>query len=64
MIPYLVAETAVVHRGQTVVDGGSSVLVQRLTSRLSLQVTVLQGLHHGICHFSLNLEKHKQGWMI
>lgn len=57
-MPYLVAEAAVIHRGQAVVDCGSSILVQRLTGRLSLQVTVLQGLHHCVSHFPLNLEKH------
>lgn len=58
-LSHLVAKAAVVHRGQAVVDGGSSVLVQRLTSRLSLQVTVLQGLHHRLSHLTLNLEKKK-----
>lgn len=58
MVSHLVAEAAVVHRGQAVVDGGSSVLVERLTSRLSLQVAVLQGLHHRLGHLALNLGKH------
>lgn len=64
MLSHLVAEAAVVHRGQAVVDGGSSVLVERLTSRLGLQVTVLQGLHHRLSYLPLDLGKHTQGWMI
>lgn len=61
MIPYLVAEAAVVHRGQAVVDGGGSVLVQRLASRLGVQVTVLQGFHHRIRHFPFDLGKKHTG---
>lgn len=57
-LAHLVAKAAVVHRGQAVVDGGSSVLVERLASRLSLQVTVLQGLHHRLGHLALNLGNH------
>lgn len=57
MVSHLVAEAAVVHGGQAVVDGGSSVLVERLTSRLSLQITVLQGLHHGLGYLPLDLGK-------
>lgn len=55
----LVAKAAVVHGGQAMVDGGSSVLVQWLTSRLSLQVTVFEGLHHRLSYLSLNLGKQK-----
>lgn len=55
ILSHLVAEAAVVHRGQAVVDGGGSVLVERLPGRLGLQVTVLQGLHHRLCHLALNL---------
>lgn len=57
MFWHLVAVAAVVHGGQAVVDGGSSVLVERLTSRLRLQVAVLQGLHHRFSHLPLNLGK-------
>lgn len=64
MVSHLVAEAAVVHGGQAVVDGGSSVLVERLASRLGLQVTVLQGLHHRLRHLPLDLRKRTRGWMI
>lgn len=47
-----------VHGGQAVVDGGSSVLVEGLAGRLGLQVTVLQRLQHGLCHLPLNLATH------
>lgn len=60
LISHLVAEAAVVHRGQTVVDGGSSVLVERLTSRLSLEVTVLERFQHCLSHLTLNLGKPTQ----
>lgn len=64
MVFHLVTEAAVVHRGQAVVDGGSSVLVERLTSRLSLQVTVLQGLHHRLSNLPLDLGQTHTGMMI
>ena len=51
----LVAEAAVVHGGQAVVDGRGSVLVEGLAGRLRLQVTVPQGLHHGLRHLLLDL---------
>lgn len=57
MFTHLVAIATVVHRGQAVVDGGCSVLVERLTSRFSLQIAVLERLHHCLCYLTLNLQK-------
>ena len=53
-----------VHGGQAVVDGSSPVLVKRLTSRLSLQVAVFEGLHHRLGHLPLNLGGRKPEQMI
>lgn len=55
--PYLVPQTAVVHGGQAVVDGGRSVLAERLPRRQRVQVAVLQRLHHSLADFLLNLNK-------
>lgn len=53
---YLVPEAAVVHGSQPVVDGGSSVLAQGLSLRHCINITVLQGLHHGFTDFLLYLQ--------
>ena len=59
--PYLVPEAAVIHGGQAVVDGGGPVMVEGLAGRLSLQVAVLQRLHHGLGHLTLNLTHDRIG---